>query len=70
MNWNKYVNYAVLGGGKNREHIQNLENDKDPYEGDKTFYELYKWFDRIGREAEEWIDYNAHNTPINGGEDW
>jgi hypothetical protein len=44
----------------------NYEFDED----DRAKLDLYNWAKRVENDAEDFIRYNAHNTPINGGEDW
>ena len=44
----------------------NHEFDED----DRAKLDLYNWAKRVENEAEDFIRYNAQNTPINGGEDW
>ena len=48
--------------GKNESDLE------DEY--DRASFDLSQWATRVYEEAEEWMHYNAHNTPINGGEDW
>lgn len=49
------------------------EFDNPDYEFDadeKARFDLYKWVKEVIDQAEEWIQCNADNVSINGGEDW
>ena len=37
---------------------------------DRAKIDLYNWAKKVENEAEDFIRYNAHNAPINGGENW
>ncbi len=49
---------------------ESYPEDYEFEEEDRARLDLYKWAKKIGEEAEEFIRYNADNTPINGGENW
>jgi len=52
------------------EFEKNYPEDYEFDESDRAKLDLYNWAKQVEDRAEEFIRYNAHNAPINGGENW
>ena len=48
--------------GKNESDFEDVD--------DRAAFDLYQWATKVYQEAEQFLHCNAHNTPINGGENW
>ena len=52
-----------------REYRMDFDNNEYD-ESDRARFDLYKWAENVAEEAEKFIHCEAHNTSINGGENW
>lgn len=47
-----------------------MDDNYEPSGDEYLVLQAYQWAKRVCEEADEWIQYNADNASVNGGENW
>lgn len=67
----KPVETIMRAASEIRRNFEELYQEDYEFEPeDRAKLDLYNWAKKIENEAEDFIRYNAHNAPINGGADF